>query len=95
MDERVATAPSSASATVEVTMPETGSPEMARLSAWLKRPGETVQVEEAICLVAWAGSSAEVASPAAGVLRMVAVAAGDQLTIGGALAVIDVGVPRG
>ncbi len=78
--------------TVEVTMPETGSSEGASVLAWLKQPGEQVKAEEPICLVAWDDVTAEVTSPAAGVMRMLALAPGNRAETGGSLAIIDVGV---
>jgi pyruvate/2-oxoglutarate dehydrogenase complex dihydrolipoamide acyltransferase (E2) component len=81
-----------AGATIEVTMPPTGSEAPVTLIAWLKHPGETVASQEAICVVEWGESSAEVATPADGVLRMVTVAAGERLIVGSTLAVVDVAV---
>jgi pyruvate/2-oxoglutarate dehydrogenase complex dihydrolipoamide acyltransferase (E2) component len=78
--------------TVEVTMPETGSPEGAAVVAWLKQPGEQVEAEEPICLVAWDEVTAQVTSPAAGVMRMLALAPGHRAHTGGSLAIIDLGV---
>ena len=78
------------SSTVEVTMPPTGSEAPVTVTAWLKHPGETVADQEAICVVEWGEDSAEVASPAHGVLRMVTVAAGERLIVGSTLAVVDV-----
>lgn len=73
-------------------MPETGSPNGASVLAWLKQPGEEVEDEEPICLVAWDEVTAEVTSPAAGVMRMLALAPGNRAQTGGSLAIIDVGV---
>jgi 2-oxoglutarate dehydrogenase E2 component (dihydrolipoamide succinyltransferase) len=80
--------------TVEVTMPETGSPGSASVVAWLKQPGEQVEAEEPICLVSWDDVTAEVASPTAGVLRMLALAQGNKAETGTSLAVIDIGVRK-
>jgi pyruvate/2-oxoglutarate dehydrogenase complex dihydrolipoamide acyltransferase (E2) component len=80
------------SGTVEVTMPATGADSRVALTAWLKHPGDRVSEGEAICVVELATGSAEVGSPAAGVLRMVTAAAGQTVPVGAALAVIDVGV---
>ncbi len=80
--------------TVEVTMPETGSPGGASVVAWLKQPGEQVEAEEPICLVAWDDITAEVASPTAGVLRMLALGQGNRAETGTSLAVIDIGVRK-
>ncbi len=78
--------------TIEVTMPETGSADGAAVVAWLKQPGRRVEAGEPICLVAWDDVTAEVTSPATGVLRMLALAAGHRAATGTSLAVIDVGV---
>jgi pyruvate dehydrogenase E2 component (dihydrolipoamide acetyltransferase) len=78
--------------TIEVTMPETGSAGGAAVVAWLKQPGRRVEAGEPICLVAWDDVTAEVTSPATGVLRMLALAAGNRAATGTSLAVIDVGV---
>jgi 2-oxoglutarate dehydrogenase E2 component (dihydrolipoamide succinyltransferase) len=73
-------------------MPETGSPDGASVLAWLKQPGDQVEAEEPICLVTWDDVTAEVASPATGVMRMLALAPGNRALSGGSLAIIDVGV---
>lgn len=73
-------------------MPETGSADAAAVVAWLKQPGRRVEAGEPICLVAWDDVTAEVTSPATGVLRMLALAAGHRAATGTSLAVIDVGV---
>lgn len=77
-------------ATVEVTMPETGCPEGASVLSWLKQPGDEVALGEPLCLVAWDGNTAEVTSPAAGVMRMLALAPGSRARTGGSLAIVDV-----
>lgn len=76
--------------TVEVTMPETGAADGAAVLTWLKQPGDEVELGEPICLVAWDESRAEVTSPAAGVVRMLALAAGSRARTGGSLAIVDV-----
>ena len=73
-------------------MPDTGSEAEAAVVAWLKQPGDLVEAEEPICLVAWEELTAEVTSPAAGVLRMLALAAGHHAPTGASLAVIDTSV---
>ena len=88
-NEKVISEPMSSSGTVEVTMPAPGSEAHVTLTAWLKRPGDMVSEQEAICLVDWGEGAAEVGSPAAGVLRMVTVAAGQSVAVGATLAVID------
>jgi len=73
-------------------MPDTGGVLNAEIVAWLKRPGEQVEEEEALCLVAWGGQRAEITAPARGVLRMIAVGAGKTVAAGNSLALIDIGV---
>jgi pyruvate/2-oxoglutarate dehydrogenase complex dihydrolipoamide acyltransferase (E2) component len=76
--------------TIEVTMPETESARPARVIAWHKQPGEPVAADEPLCMVYYAGSKAEVASPASGVLRMLAVGPGSAAPTGITLTVLDV-----
>lgn len=81
--------------TVDVTMPETGSEAGTTLVAWLVEPGQQVELDEPICLVSWDGTTAEVGSPATGVLRMLSVGAGVTVPTGTSLALIDTRlVPR-
>jgi pyruvate dehydrogenase E2 component (dihydrolipoamide acetyltransferase) len=75
--------------TVEVTMPETGSESGTTLVGWLVEPGQPVDIDEPICLVSWNGTTAEVGSPATGVLRMLSVGAGVTVPTGTSLALID------
>lgn len=75
--------------TVDVTMPDTGSSSGTTVRAWLKRSGEAVDVDEPICLVSWEGMTAEVGSPAPGVLRMISVSAGTSVPAGTSLALVD------
>ncbi len=78
---------------VEVTMPATGSPEVARVVRWLKSPGAPVALDEAICLVAWEEITAEVGSPSAGILRDAILQAGQPAPVGASLAVLDFAEP--
>lgn len=80
---------------VEVTMPETGSPTGARVVRWLCRPGERVEAGDPLCVVAWDGNTAEMDSPASGVLRMVCFGPGHRVATGIAMARIDLGVSAG
>ena len=80
-----------ASGTVDVTMPATDAGSHVTVTAWLKHPGDAVEEHEALCVVDLGAGAAEVASPATGVLRMVTVAAGEQVLVGASLAVIDRG----
>jgi len=75
--------------TVDVTMPETGSDAGTTVIGWMKEPGQAVEADEPICLVSWDGTTAEIGSPATGVLRMLAVAAGMTVAAGTSLALID------
>ena len=89
LSETLAQEPEAATGTVEVTMPPTGSELEVTVTAWLKHPGDRVDEGEALCLVGWGDASAEIASSASGVMRMVTVAAGDRVPIGSTLAAID------
>ena len=89
MSETLTQEPAAVTGTVEVTMPATGSELDVTVTAWLKHPGDRVDEGEALCLVGWGDASAEIASSAGGVMRMVTVAAGDRVTIGATLAVVD------
>ena len=74
---------------VEVTMPETGSFQVATVIRWLKQPGATVALDEPLCLVAWEDIVAEVGSPAMGTLRAQMLPPGEPVPLGGGLALID------
>ena len=71
-------------------MPEIGS-ELARVVAWLKRPGDCVRVDEPLCTVAWGSQRAEVSSPASGVVRLHCVRRGTSVVSGDSLGLIDTG----
>jgi 2-oxoglutarate dehydrogenase E2 component (dihydrolipoamide succinyltransferase) len=75
--------------TVEVTMPETGSRDGATVVTWLKRPGDVVNPGESLCKVLWTDGAAEIESPAAGVMRLIATEQGGHARTGATLAVID------
>ena len=74
---------------MDVTMPETGSPDGAVVTAWLRLPGDPVEAGEGLCLVAWDGNVAELESPESGVLRMLAVEVGRAVPAGTTLARIE------
>ncbi len=80
--------------TIDVTMPETGADGGATVVAWLKEPGQPVELDEPICLVSWNGTTAEIGSPANGVLRMLAVGGGMTVPTGTSLALIDIRLAR-
>jgi len=92
MSKTVTTDPAVKTGTVEVTMPPTGSELDVTVTAWLKHPGEHVEDQEPICVVGWGDAAAEIASPARGVLRMVTLAAGEKVSVGTTLAVVDLGI---
>ena len=73
-------------AAVEVTMPETGAPDGALLISWLKRPGSAVEADEPICLVRVGDLTAEIVSPAAGVIGAIYAEAGRRALPGSSLA---------
>lgn len=75
--------------TVDVTMPETGSDDGTTVVRWFVEPGQPVELDEPICLVSWNGTTAEIGSPATGVLRMLSVGAGVTVPTGTSLALID------
>jgi pyruvate dehydrogenase E2 component (dihydrolipoamide acetyltransferase) len=75
--------------TVDVTMPETGSDGGTTVVSWLVEPGQPVELDEPICRVSWNGTTAEIGSPATGVLRMLSVGAGVTVPTGTSLALID------
>jgi pyruvate/2-oxoglutarate dehydrogenase complex dihydrolipoamide acyltransferase (E2) component len=79
---------------VAVTMPETGSEAVARMIAWHRGRGESVETHEPLCIVAWDGVTAEIESPASGVLEMLVVAPGQPIATGATLARIDVPAER-
>ncbi|MGH2950778.1 MAG: E3 binding domain-containing protein [Solirubrobacterales bacterium] len=79
--------------TVDVTMPENGTEDGTTLVSWLVQPGEVVETDAPICLVGWNGSAAELASPATGIVRMLAVAPGTTVPAGTSLALIDTRLP--
>jgi pyruvate/2-oxoglutarate dehydrogenase complex dihydrolipoamide acyltransferase (E2) component len=74
--------------TVEVTMPEIGAEE-ARVVEWLKRPGEPIRADEPLCTVAWGSQTAEISSPATGLVRLHCVGRGGSVVSGDSLGLID------
>lgn len=71
---------------VEVTMPETGADDGALLISWLKRPGAEVEADEPICLVQVGDLTAEIVSPASGVIGAIYAEAGRRALPGASLA---------
>jgi 2-oxoglutarate dehydrogenase E2 component (dihydrolipoamide succinyltransferase) len=75
--------------TVEVTMPEIEAETVAQVIGWLKRPGEAVSVDEPLCRVAWGEQTAEISSPATGIVRLHCVGRGGNVVSGDSLGLID------
>lgn len=75
---------------VEVTMPDPGSAEPVEVVRWLRRPGDRVFTDDSLCIVAWSGNTAEITSPATGILRTLVVGVGARATASATLARIDV-----
>jgi pyruvate/2-oxoglutarate dehydrogenase complex dihydrolipoamide acyltransferase (E2) component len=75
-------------------MPQAGTESgKARILAWLKRPGETVQPDEPICRVSADGAIAEIVSPDAGTVRRILVGVGASVEEGHSLAEIEPPAP--
>lgn len=70
-------------------MPEIEADAGAQVIGWLKRPGDTVRVDEPLCRVAWGEHTAEISSPATGVVRLHCVGRGASVTSGDSLGLID------
>jgi pyruvate/2-oxoglutarate dehydrogenase complex dihydrolipoamide acyltransferase (E2) component len=62
--------------------------EAGTLSAWLKKPGETVQHGEVIARVATSKGSVDVSAPSSGIIERLLVPVGNKATTGSVLAVI-------
>src|SRR4051794_17595945 len=75
---------------VEVTMPETGIAEPARIIAWHVRPGGTVAEGDPICTVDLGTAHGVVSSPASGRLRNAFVGVRATVDAGATLALIEV-----
>ena len=69
------------------------APEMeyGTVTRWLKREGEQVNAGEPLVEIEAEKASHEVDSPVAGVIRSLVAAEGDELEVGGLLAVIETG----
>jgi pyruvate dehydrogenase E2 component (dihydrolipoyllysine-residue acetyltransferase) len=83
---------------VSVSMPELGeSVTEGTVTRWLKKEGERVAADEALLEVSTDKVDTEIASPAAGVLREIAVDEDETVAVGTQLAVIveEEGVPGG
>lgn len=69
-------------------MPETGSDDGALLISWIRGPGSEVEPDEPICIVRVGDLTAEIVSPAAGVLGAIYAEPGQQVPPGASLAEI-------
>ena len=70
-------------------MPKIGAGGSAVMVGWLKRPGDPVHADEPLCMVSWGEQTAEVSSPATGVMRLHCVARGGSVVPGDSLGLID------
>ncbi|WP_371433125.1 2-oxoglutarate dehydrogenase complex dihydrolipoyllysine-residue succinyltransferase [Novosphingobium sp.] len=77
---------------IEVKVPTLGeSVSEATVGQWLKKPGDTVAVDEPIASLETDKVAVEVPAPAAGVIGQLMVAEGDTVSVGALLAVIEEG----
>src|SRR5436309_16097798 len=78
--------------TIQVTLPEMGeSVTEGTVAKWLKQPGDSVREGEALVEVTTDKVDAEVPAPASGKLLKILADAGQTITVGSALAEIEVG----
>ncbi|GLI97864.1 2-oxoglutarate dehydrogenase complex dihydrolipoyllysine-residue succinyltransferase [Sphingobium sp. BS19] len=76
----------------EVKVPTLGeSVTEATVGAWLKKPGDTVALDEPICSLETDKVAVDVPSPVAGVLGQQLVKEGDTVNVGAVIAVIEAG----
>src|SRR2546421_6152431 len=77
---------------MQVTLPEMGeSVTEGTVAKWLKQPGDSVREGEALVEVTTDKVDAEVPAPASGRLLKILADAGQTITVGAALAEIEVG----
>src|SRR5512140_585323 len=77
---------------VSVSMPQLGeSVTEGTVTRWLKKEGERVEADEPLLEVSTDKVDTEIPSPAAGVLRDIAVGADETVEVGAQLAVIEEG----
>jgi len=77
-------------AKVELLMPKMGESIMeATILKWLKKPGDSIALDEAVLEIATDKVDSEVPSPVAGILGDLLFKEGDVVPVGGVLAVID------
>ncbi len=81
---------------IEVVMPQMGvSVAEGTIAGWLKRPGETVAADEAICEVSTDKIDVEIPAPGAGRLEEVLAAEGETVSVGTVIARIATGPAPG
>lgn len=77
-------------AKVELLMPKMGESIMeATILKWLKKPGDSISLDEAVLEIATDKVDSEVPSPVAGILGELLFKEGDVVPVGGVLAVIE------
>ncbi len=77
----------------DLVMPKMGESIMeATILKWLKKPGDTINLDEAVLEIATDKVDSEVPSPAAGILKEILFAEGDVVPVGGVLARIETGI---
>ncbi|MDA1029380.1 MAG: 2-oxoglutarate dehydrogenase, E2 component, dihydrolipoamide succinyltransferase [Bacteroidetes bacterium] len=83
-------------AKVEVSMPKMGeSITEGTVIEWIKKPGDVVELDEALLEIGTDKVDTEVPSPAAGILAEIRVAAGDTVDVGTIIAIIETDVTVG
>ena len=81
---------------VEVKVPALGeSVTEATIGEWLKKPGETVKLDEPLASLETDKVAVEVPAPVAGVMGEYAVQVGDTVSVGAVIATIEDSVPAG
>src|ERR1700760_909730 len=81
---------------VSVSMPQLGeSVTEGTVTRWLKKEGERVEADEPLLEVSTDKVDTEIPSPAAGVLREIAVGEDETVEVGAQLAVIEEGADAG
>lgn len=84
-----ATAPKTASGSIEVVMPQMGESIVeGTITKWLKKPGEAVEKDEPLFEISTDKVDAEIPSPASGVLTEIKVAEGSTVSVNTVVAVI-------
>jgi pyruvate/2-oxoglutarate dehydrogenase complex dihydrolipoamide acyltransferase (E2) component len=84
--------PGGENAPTEVVMPQMGvSVAEGTIASWLKRPGDRVAADEAICEVTTDKIDVEIPSPAAGTLTEILVETGTTVAVGTVIALLGEG----